>query len=292
MFGNCFTPKPARSGATAQLSVVDHKSQKFTESYPNAQPKASSVVAPKPTSHVSGGQDLVRKLSESAEKRCVLRSAHKHNPVQMAEEDVSAWLPVLYGQTYEREDCCTLHPAALGIITQLAMLNEEFPTRQQYCQRGITGWQAQLCLRWVHLHGPSDSIAGQQPHDERRDVALQQPCSVGQPIAIKAMRWCRSHLASLLKEHCLVKGGDSNVKQWLKDVGVNGSVASALKVGCWRNWLLACWTAKACCKSRSSDGMKCIVLSCHGRGKCLYIWALNLCLSHVRSAGLLGARFG
>ena len=41
---------------------------------------------------------------------------------------------------------------------------------------------------------------------------------------------CRSHLASLLKEHCLVEGGDSNVKQWLKDVGVDGSVASALKV--------------------------------------------------------------
>ena len=87
MFGNCFTPKPARSGATAQLSVVEHKSQKFTESYPNAQPKTSSVVASKPTSHVSGGQDLVRKLSESAEKRCVLRSAHKHSPVQTAQEE-------------------------------------------------------------------------------------------------------------------------------------------------------------------------------------------------------------
>ena len=108
MFGNCFTPKPARSGATAQLSVVDHKSQKFTESYPNAQPKASSVVSSKPTSHVSGGQDLVRKLSESAEKRCVLRSAHKHNPVQMAEEDVSTRLRLLKGQTYDRNDCCTL----------------------------------------------------------------------------------------------------------------------------------------------------------------------------------------
>ena len=115
MFGNCFTPKPARSGATAQLSVVDHTSQKFTESYPNAQPKASSVVAPKPTSHVSGGQDLVHKLSESAEKRCVLRSAHKHNPVQMAEEDVSTWLRLLYGQTHEKDGCCTLYSAALGI---------------------------------------------------------------------------------------------------------------------------------------------------------------------------------
>lgn len=95
MFGNCFTPKPARSGATAQLSVVDHKSQKFTESYSNAQPKVSSVVASKPTSHVSGGQDLVHKLSESAEKRCVFRSAHNHNPVQMAKQDVSAWRRLL-----------------------------------------------------------------------------------------------------------------------------------------------------------------------------------------------------
>lgn len=40
----------------------------------------------------------------------------------------------------------------------------------------------------------------------------------------------RSHLASLLKEHCLVEGGESNVKQWLKDEGLDASVAGALKV--------------------------------------------------------------
>ena len=40
----------------------------------------------------------------------------------------------------------------------------------------------------------------------------------------------RAHLASLLKEHCLVEGGDSNVKQWLKDEGLDASVATALKV--------------------------------------------------------------
>ena len=39
----------------------------------------------------------------------------------------------------------------------------------------------------------------------------------------------RAHLASLLKEHCLVEGGDSNVKQWLKDEGLDASVAHALK---------------------------------------------------------------
>ena len=147
----------------------------------------------------------------------------------------------------------------------------------------------QLCLRWLHFHSPPGSNAGQQPHDGCRDVALQQPCSVRGPVAIKAVHWCRSHLASLLKEHCLVEGGDSNVKQWLKDVGVNGSVASALKVGCWRKWLLACWIAIACCGGRSSDGMKQTVPSCHGRGKCLHIWAMYVCFSHVRSAELLGA---
>ena len=188
MFGNCFTPKPARSGATAQLSVVDHKSQKFTESYPNAQPKASSVVAPKPTSHVSGGQDLVHKLSESAEKRCVLRSAHKHNPVQMAEEDVSTWLRLLYGQTHEKDGCCTLYPAALGTgITSCHVGREESPTRQEYCQRGITELQARLCLRWSHSHSPPGSNAGQRRDDGCRNVALRQPSSVRRPVAIRAV---------------------------------------------------------------------------------------------------------
>lgn len=70
MFGNCFTPKPARSGATAQLSVVHHKSQKFTESHagPDAQLKTSgntSKISGLPT----GAQDIVSKLSGSSEKR-------------------------------------------------------------------------------------------------------------------------------------------------------------------------------------------------------------------------------
>ena len=52
----------------------------------------------------------------------------------------------------------------------------------------------------------------------------------------------RSHLASLLKEHCLVEGGDSNVKQWLKDEGVESSVAGALKV---------CSYAEICCHAPS-----------------------------------------
>ena len=69
MFGNCFTPKPARSGATAQLSVV-HKSQKFTESHagPDAQPKTSgntSKISGLPT----GARDIVNKLNGSSEKR-------------------------------------------------------------------------------------------------------------------------------------------------------------------------------------------------------------------------------
>ena len=63
----------------------------------------------------------------------------------------------------------------------------------------------------------------------RRCSAAAQQCQT--PRRHQGCALCRSHLASLLKEHCLVEGGDSNVKQWLKDVGVNGSVASALKVG-------------------------------------------------------------
>ena len=49
-------------------------------------------------------------------------------------------------------------------------------------------------------------------------------------IIYKPVHNRRSHLASLLKEHCLVEGGDSNVKQWLKDEGLDASVAAALKV--------------------------------------------------------------
>lgn len=37
-------------------------------------------------------------------------------------------------------------------------------------------------------------------------------------------------LANLLKEHCLVEGGDANVSQWLKDEGINAPIGSVLKV--------------------------------------------------------------
>ena len=37
-------------------------------------------------------------------------------------------------------------------------------------------------------------------------------------------------LANLLKEHCLVEGGDANVAQWLKDEGINAPIGSVLKV--------------------------------------------------------------
>ena len=40
---------------------------------------------------------------------------------------------------------------------------------------------------------------------------------------------CREHLANLLKEHCLVNGGDTNVTQWLKEEGTNASLTSILK---------------------------------------------------------------
>lgn len=69
MFGNCFTPKPARSGATAQLSVVNSKSQKFTESYPSqdAQPKTSGTTS-KASGRSTGAQDIVNKLNGSSEE--------------------------------------------------------------------------------------------------------------------------------------------------------------------------------------------------------------------------------
>ena len=39
----------------------------------------------------------------------------------------------------------------------------------------------------------------------------------------------RSQLANLLKEHCLVAGGDTNVSQWLKDESSDASLSSILK---------------------------------------------------------------
>ena len=70
MFGNCFTPKPARSGATAQFSVVNQKSQKFSESQPsaNAQPNTSGPAS-KVSSHSTAAKEIVSRLNGSSEKR-------------------------------------------------------------------------------------------------------------------------------------------------------------------------------------------------------------------------------
>ena len=120
------------------------------------------------------------------------------------------------------------------------MSNEESLTRPEYCHRGITGLQARIACAGPICTASRIAVLGRRPHDACRVLALQQFSSAGRPCGYQGCAPCRSHLASLLKEHCLVEGGDSNVKQWLKDVGVNGSVASALKVGCWRTQLLAC----------------------------------------------------
>lgn len=69
MFANCFTPKPARTGATAQLSLVDHKSQKAVDGHNTNMDIHPSGIPAKALSAMSGGQDLVRKLNESSEKR-------------------------------------------------------------------------------------------------------------------------------------------------------------------------------------------------------------------------------
>lgn len=77
-----------------------------------------------------------------------------------------------------------------------------------------------------------------------QSVLFSRPCN--NPL-ISTFTECvftmrRSHLASLLKEHCLVEGGDSNVKQWLKDEGIESSVAGALKV---------CSYTEICCHALS-----------------------------------------
>jgi len=72
MFGNCFTPKPARSVATTQQPIVENKSQKFTESHhsiPDVQATRTSGLSSKVSSHSTGTQDIASKLSGSAEKR-------------------------------------------------------------------------------------------------------------------------------------------------------------------------------------------------------------------------------
>lgn len=77
MFGGCFTPKPAHSGApTAQLKVVDHAPHKIVDSYIEKEDdvthKGSIAHGTKRSGRTSlqPAQALVRKLNESAEKRC------------------------------------------------------------------------------------------------------------------------------------------------------------------------------------------------------------------------------
>ena len=41
----------------------------------------------------------------------------------------------------------------------------------------------------------------------------------------------RRHLATLLKEHALVEGGDLQVATWIKDEGFDTTVTSVLQVG-------------------------------------------------------------
>ena len=55
--------------------------------------------------------------------------------------------------------------------------------------------------------------------------------------------WIREHLANLLKEHCLMVGGDTNVTQWLKEEGINASLPSILKAGL----SLFCMLIPLCC---------------------------------------------
>ncbi len=76
MFGSCFTPKPAHSGAPmAQLRVVDSSPYKIVDSYVEKEDdvahKASSIQTAKRSGRASlqPAQALVRKLNESAEKR-------------------------------------------------------------------------------------------------------------------------------------------------------------------------------------------------------------------------------
>lgn len=69
MFANCFTPKPARSGATAQLSVVGHHSQKYGEGPTVDARSKNSAIASKVSERSVAPQDLLSKLSGSSEKR-------------------------------------------------------------------------------------------------------------------------------------------------------------------------------------------------------------------------------
>ena len=42
----------------------------------------------------------------------------------------------------------------------------------------------------------------------------------------------RKHLATLLKEHCLVEGGDLQVATWVKDEGFDTTIPSVMQVQC------------------------------------------------------------
>ncbi|CAL8470616.1 g10158 [Coccomyxa elongata] len=100
MFGSCFTPKPAHSGAPmAQLRVVDSSPYKIVDSVVEKKDdvahKASTIQTTKRSGRASlqPAQALVRKLNESAEKRSVLASLLKeHCLVEGGDSNVSQWL--------------------------------------------------------------------------------------------------------------------------------------------------------------------------------------------------------
>ncbi|KAK9904020.1 hypothetical protein WJX75_002682 [Coccomyxa subellipsoidea] len=100
MFGSCFTPKPAHSGAPmAQLRVVDSSPYKIVESFEEKEGdvahKGSHPHASKRSGRASlqPAQALVRKLNESAEKRSMLANLLKeHCLVEGGDANVSQWL--------------------------------------------------------------------------------------------------------------------------------------------------------------------------------------------------------
>jgi hypothetical protein len=69
MFATCFTPKPARSGATAQLSVVGQHSQKYGEGPIVDARSKNSTIASKVSERSTAPRDLLSKLNGSSEKR-------------------------------------------------------------------------------------------------------------------------------------------------------------------------------------------------------------------------------
>lgn len=70
MFGSCFTPKPAHTGAPmAQLRVVDNTQYKPVEDFLKKEEDAGHKTTAHSTRKGRSGQSMVRKLLESSEKR-------------------------------------------------------------------------------------------------------------------------------------------------------------------------------------------------------------------------------